>query len=126
MDAPAEAVPARTGEGIALRPAGLADVPALTALEEICFETDRLTRRQFRYMLTRAHAATQVAEVDGRLAGYVLLLFSRGTSMARLYSIAVAPDARGLGVARALVQAAESLARERACACIRPASAWLL
>ena len=78
-------------------------------LENACFETDRLTRRQFRYMLTRARARTLVAEDEsGGLQGYVMLLFSRGTSVARLYSIAVAREARGLGVGRALVAEAEA------------------
>jgi hypothetical protein len=44
------------------------------------------------------------------LLGYVLILFSRATSVARLYSIAVAADARGQGVGKALVAAAESAA----------------
>jgi hypothetical protein len=42
------------------------------------------------------------------LLGYVLVLFNRATSVARLYSIAVAAEARGYGLGRALVQAAEA------------------
>jgi GNAT superfamily N-acetyltransferase len=41
------------------------------------------------------------------MLGYVLVLFNRATSVARLYSIAVAAAARGQGVGRALVEAAE-------------------
>ncbi len=40
----------------------------------------------------------------------MLLLFSRATSVARLYSIAVAAQARSRGVGRALVAAAEQAA----------------
>lgn len=109
---------------IAIRRARLSDIPALLALEQRCFPGDRLTRRQFRYMLTKANAVTVVADRShGRqpptITGYVLVLFSRGTSMARLYSVAVDPDARTRGVARVLVQAAEEEARERECACVR-------
>lgn len=109
---------------IAIRRARLSDIPALLALEQRCFPGDRLTRRQFRYMLTKANAVTVVADrSQGRqpptITGYVLVLFSRGTSMARLYSVAVDPDARTRGVARVLVQAAEEEARERECACVR-------
>jgi ribosomal protein S18 acetylase RimI-like enzyme len=83
-------------------------------LENLSFETDRLTRRQFRYMLTRARAQTLLAADDAdRALGYVLVLFSRGTSVARLYSIAVDPEARGRGVASALVAAAEAAAWEQ-------------
>ncbi|HRP76875.1 MAG TPA: peptidase C39 family protein, partial [Rhodocyclaceae bacterium] len=104
---------------ITIRRAQLSDIPALLALEQRCFLGDRLTRRQFRYMLTKANAVTIVADLDARIAGYVLLLFSRGTSMARLYSVAVDPDARGQAIAHSLVEAAEEEARERECACVR-------
>jgi ribosomal protein S18 acetylase RimI-like enzyme len=99
-----------------VRPATLADLGPLVRLENASFATDRLTRRQFRYMLTRAQALTLVAErpeggpetgPETGLAGYVMVLLSRGTSVARLYSIAVAREARTQGVGRLLVAAAE-------------------
>src|SRR5690606_16948713 len=98
----------------AIRAATLADLDALVALEERCFSLDRLTRRNFRHLLTRAHAETLVYELDGQLAGYVLLLFRQGTPLARLYSIATDPARRGRGIGEALVRAAEqaALARE--------------
>ncbi len=102
-----------------IRAAELADIPALSQIENRCFDSDRLSRRQFRYMLTRGHAATRVYEQEGQIAGYVLVLFSRATSMGRLYSIAVAPEARGRGVAQALVKTAEAAARDRERAYLR-------
>ncbi|NCA69307.1 MAG: GNAT family N-acetyltransferase [Sphingobacteriia bacterium] len=96
-----------------IRPATLADLGALLRLELECFEGDRLSRRQFRYLLTRARASTLVAEDDERVIGYVLVLFSRATSVARLYSIAVTARARAQGVARTLVNAAEAAAWEQ-------------
>ncbi len=92
---------------------------ALLRLEIASFESDRLSRRQFRYMLTRARARTLVAEEGGVLLGYVMVLFSRATSVARLYSIAVAEQARGRGVGQALVAAAEAAAWEQECAYMR-------
>jgi ribosomal protein S18 acetylase RimI-like enzyme len=93
-----------------IRPAVVTDISALIRLEAASFETDRLDRRRFRYMLTRAHARTLVAEEDGALLGYVMVLFSRATSVARLYSIAVAAQAVRRGVGSALVAAAETAA----------------
>ena len=48
-------------------------------------------------MLTRAHASLTVAEGDGGVLGYALVLFHEGTSLGRLYSIAIDPRARGIG-----------------------------
>ncbi len=97
-----------------IRPARPADVDALVALETQCFPGDRLSRRQFRYMLSRAQAALLVASdadpsavASAPLLGYALVLFNRATSVARLYSLAVAASARRRGVGRALVAAAE-------------------
>ena len=114
-------LPAETGPGngppqaaVRIRPAGIEDLGALVRLENESFESDRLTRRQFRYMMTRARARTLLAEdAAGSLLGYVLVLFSKGTSVARLYSIAVDREARGQGVGRALVGAAEATAWEQ-------------
>jgi len=96
-----------------IRRATLGDVPTLMALEDESFQTDRLTRRQFRYLLTKGQADTFVVEREGRPAGYVLTLYSKATAVARLYSIAVAPEAQGKGTGRALVEAAEAAALER-------------
>ncbi|WP_019592416.1 GNAT family N-acetyltransferase/peptidase C39 family protein [Thioalkalivibrio sp. ALRh] len=105
---------APAAESPLIRPATLEDLEALVALEDAAFEIDRISRRQFRYLLTRGHAATLVAESPGGegLLGYVMLLFSRGTSLARLYSIAVSARARGQGLGRRLVEAAEDAARQ--------------
>jgi ribosomal protein S18 acetylase RimI-like enzyme len=101
------------------RLATLDDIPALLAIETRCFSTDRLSRRSFRHLLTRGKATTLVDENAGQICGYVLLLFSRGTSMARLYSIAVHPDFGRRGLGDRLLEAAEAVALERDCVSMR-------
>jgi len=96
-----------------IRDALLDDLDALVALENRCFDHDRLSRRNFRYMLTKANAATLVEEHKGELRGYVLLLFHTGTSLARMYSLAVDPASRGHGIAAKLIKAAEHAALAR-------------
>lgn len=95
------------------------DLPALLALEMQCFTSDRLTSRSFQWMITRAHAQLLVAELGGRLLGYALVLFHRGTSLARLYSIAIATEARGTGLGKQLLQRIEVCAVEHDCAYLR-------
>ncbi len=95
------------------------DLKALEAIEQRCFKGDRITPRQWRYMLTRSHADIMVCEDSIGLAGYVLVLYNRATSVARLYSIAVESRTRGSGIARRLVQAAESAAWKRGRAYMR-------
>lgn len=96
-----------------LRPATLDDLPSLQEIENRCFSGDRISRRQFRYLLSHAHAATLVDEEKGRVCGYVIVLFSRATSMARIYSIAVLPECAGRGIGKALVLGAEEAAQAR-------------
>jgi ribosomal protein S18 acetylase RimI-like enzyme len=91
----------------------LADVPALKALEDACFETDRLSARSFRHLLTRANAALLVDDDEGRLRGYSLTLFHRNTALARLYSFGVDPTLRRRGIGNRLMDAAERDALRR-------------
>lgn len=91
-----------------IRRARKADIDSLVVIEDRAFAGDRLSRRQFRHLLTRGNASVLIAELDGVQAGDVVVLYNRATSNARLYSIAVDSDFRGRGVARALVAAAEA------------------
>lgn len=103
-----------------VRPAAVGDIDALVRIENSAFETDRLSARSFRYLLSKANALGLVA-VDGNddPLGYVIVLFNRGTSLARLYSIAVAPSVRGRGIGEMLLQAAEAGARDHDTAWVR-------
>jgi ribosomal protein S18 acetylase RimI-like enzyme len=100
---------------VRIRPAEPADLDALTALERRVFPTDRIARRGFRRFLASSSAAVIVAVRGEMLAGYALVLFRAHSAIARLYSIAVAPEAGGRGVGVKLLAAAEdaAMARER-------------
>ncbi len=102
-----------------IRKATLQDLDALVALENRCFEIDRISRRSFRHLLTRANAVTLLDEEAGRISGYVMVLFNMGTSLARLYSIAVDAEFRGKGIAQRLVVAAEKAALDGDCVVLR-------
>lgn len=102
-----------------IRPAGHQDLDNLVAIENQAFTTDRFSRRSFRYLLTRANATTLIYEADAMLSAYIMLLFHKGTSLARLYSLAVLPSQQGKGIGRRLIQAAEQVALEHECSTLR-------
>jgi ribosomal protein S18 acetylase RimI-like enzyme len=97
-----------------VRRATLADLGALLALEAR-FPSDRISRRAFRHLLTRARAEVWVAVAGGRVVGNAVMLFRANSKRARLYSIVADPAVRGRGVGAQLLQAIERRAAARHC-----------
>ena len=89
------------------------DIAALTAIENASFPGDRLNSRRFRHFIRSSHSELWLSDCDGVIEAYILVLYHRGTSLARLYSIAVAGAARGKGLARQLLEKAEAQSAER-------------
>ncbi len=104
---------------MSIRPATLADIDALVALEASFPPEDRFDRRTWRRLLT-GHASALVWQTpaDGLLAAAVML-YRKGAGVGRLYSITVAPAARGKGLARALMAACEADAADRGARAVR-------
>jgi len=88
-----------------IRPAIERDIDFLLPIEHRCFQHDRLTRLDFHRALTGKSAVLLSAEEGGVVLGYALIRI-RGRQ-AHLESLAVDPDARRLGLGRALLKAAE-------------------
>ncbi|MEQ9328614.1 MAG: GNAT family N-acetyltransferase, partial [Rhodospirillales bacterium] len=100
---------------LTIRDAVPEDLNALVALEKRCFDLDRLSRRSFQHLLTHGHAFILVAEDGDRaMLGNAVVLLHRSTPLARLYSIAVAPEARGHRVGATLLQDPEGQALQLA------------
>jgi [ribosomal protein S18]-alanine N-acetyltransferase len=104
---------------IRVRTARQADLDALIEIEQRVFATDRLSRTSLRRLLASKTARVIVAEVGARLAGAAVVLFRARATVARIYSIAVAPPMKGKGVAIALLASAERAATVRKCRCMR-------
>jgi [ribosomal protein S18]-alanine N-acetyltransferase len=111
--------PARHASDIRIRPAAAADVDDLMRIEERAFRTERIPRRGFRRFLASPSSLLIVARHAGTTAGYALVLFRAGSEVARLYSIAVAPEAKRRGIGVALLAAAEAATRARKCSVLR-------
>ncbi len=110
--------------GVHIRQGNLADLDTLWDLENRVFQTDRMSRRSLRRLLGSASAAALVAQANASpaetmVAGAAMVLFRANSGIARLYSLAVAPAYTGRGIARALLTAAEAIARSRCCAELR-------
>jgi len=102
-----------------IRHAQHSDVGALLAIENRSFGGDKLSRRSLNHLLKKGNATTLLDESDGTIRGYVLVLYNRGYSLARLYSLVVDRDFRGLGLGLSLLDAAEKDAIENECVIMR-------
>ena len=102
-----------TKPNITIEQATLEQLEPLLELEEKAFATDRLSRRSMRRFLASDQSVFQVALHQGEITGYLLIIFHRGTRLARLYSIAVAPQWQGKGIARLLMDSGEAEAQRR-------------
>lgn len=100
---------------ISVRKAAEDDLDALVALECASFETDRISRAQWRRHVASDTACVLVAGPPGCLAGAAVVFHRRNSRRARLYSLAVAEASRGHGLAKALLTAAETEALRRGC-----------
>jgi ribosomal-protein-alanine N-acetyltransferase len=112
---------------VEIRPARLADLDALLALEHAAFTTDRAERRAIRHAIRSASMTLLVAVVrepaEGGeaeiLVGAATIERRRTSRVARLSSLAVAPARTGLGLGRRLLEAAERDARAHGCQRLR-------
>jgi ribosomal-protein-alanine acetyltransferase len=95
-----------------LQRAGPDDLDALVQLENRCFTEDRISRRSFRRFMEMPRDRVLVARQNGALIGYCVVLMNAATRLARIYSIAVADDARGKGVGESLITFAEQEAAD--------------
>ena len=102
-------------DGVEIRRGLARDVDAMLALEAV-FPSDRMSRRSVRHFLKAPTARVLVAENANRaMLGNVIGLRRKGSGAIRIYSVVVAPDARGLGIGQRLVEALQVIARDEGC-----------
>lgn len=102
---------------VRIRRARPEDRDALLALEAL-FPSDRVSRRGWTRFLASPRATVLVAAEGGAVLGDLVLLQRAGSRRARIYSVVVAPAARGRGLGERLVAAAERAAAADGCAAV--------
>lgn len=96
-----------------LRLARLADAPGILELEAL-FPSDHMSPRMLRRLLRASSARVWVVTEPSpasRVLAALVVLMRRNSGIARIYSVVVAPCARGRGLAAALIDRAEAYAR---------------
>lgn len=96
-----------------IREAKEADIDALDILEKAAFSSDRLSRRRFKHWVKADNGVFLVAENAHQVLAYGLVLLHKGTRLARLYSLAVSEQARGLGLGATILRALEAEAANK-------------
>lgn len=95
----------RSGGTSAVRQGRAGDLDGILALEQAAFPPeDCFPRRSWRGLLGSPSALCLVSE-DQRIIASIAWLLRSTSSLARMYSLAVHPDARGRGLARRLIAA---------------------
>lgn len=89
------------------------DLDAIMALETASFVTDAWSREMMRDEVASIHNAYSVARIGDVLAGYAGLRVPQGAREADVQTIAVAPEARGRGIGRGLMERMLTQARDR-------------
>jgi [ribosomal protein S18]-alanine N-acetyltransferase len=96
--------------GLVVREAVIGDLDAIARLECDSFPDDQVSRRSFAWHLRARRCPVIAATIEGELAGYVLVVLSKGGRSARIFTIAVDPRFGRRGVGAALLAAAEKFA----------------
>ena len=89
--------------GFILRPAVINDIPSIMEIEQICFDLDSFSKRQFAYLISQAKVYFYVAEYQQRVGGYFSALINQRACSLRIYSIAIHSDFRGRRVGQLLI-----------------------
>ncbi len=105
--------PTATETPVILRPVTRDDLDRLVEIEQATFSSDRLSPRRFKHWIKADNRVFLVAEHNDVVLGYGLVLLQQGTRLARLYSIAISAQARGLGMGKKLLQALEKATVEK-------------
>ena len=108
------AYPIKMQDNSRIRIATLKDFERIVALENLCFPKEHAySRRQLRYLLTKANSTVFVEIHSQLIRGFLIILYRKGTSVAGIETINVDPAYRNKGIGlRLLIKAEEHLGKK--------------
>ncbi|MEE4197692.1 MAG: ribosomal protein S18-alanine N-acetyltransferase [Bacteroidales bacterium] len=86
------------------------DLPDILMLEKASFSADAFTRHQFYYFIHQSKSNFVVVRNRQQILAYLIIQIRKNSRKYRIYSLAIAPNARGMGIATLLLGYAEQLA----------------
>ncbi len=95
---------------INVRQASFEDLDEIMKIEFACFDADAFSRQQIAYLIMRSKGKFLVAVHNNKIAGYISFITSLRHNTGRVYSIAVSPEHRGVGIANILMDKTIDLA----------------
>jgi len=99
---------------INIRTANPDDFERIVELENFCFPKEyAYSRRQLRYLLTKANSTVLVETAGSLIRGFIIILYRRGTTVAGVETINVDPTFQKRGIGQRLLSAAENHLRKR-------------
>lgn len=97
-----------------IRTAILKDFERIVELEKLCFPKEHAySRRQLKYLLTKANSTVLVESNEGVIRGFLIILYRNGTTVAGIETINVDPSNRHKGIGQRLLAAAEEHLRKK-------------
>ena len=96
-----------------------ADLEVLVAIENTVFPSDQMSRRSLQRSISSPTMTMLTAVSEGAPVGYALVHRRRGSKIAHLASIAVAPKMAGHRVGSELLRRVEADADRHGAACVR-------
>jgi len=103
----------REGRRVIVRRARRDDIPEITEIEELAFPKSPYPTYVFLYNLSNNPDGFLVAEVSGRVVGYIIFETRPWLNEGHIVSIAVHPDHRRRGIGTILMKEAERRIAER-------------
>ena len=82
------------------------DIDEIVSIENSSFDIEAFSRSQFKYLIAHASGKFLVVRYNGHMVAYISLLKRKDTRHLRIYSIAISPQMRGMGIGQLLIDKA--------------------